>query len=54
MRGEYYLGASSAVFGDRDAIMAGFLSITSSVISWPERAEDPPSEVKMQTYDKIR
>ena len=49
MRDEYYLGASSAVLGDRDAIMAGLRSITSSVISWPERAEEPPSEVKMQT-----
>ena len=40
--------------GDRDAIMAGFRSMTSRVISWPERAEEPPSEVKIQTFDKIR
>ena len=33
--------------------MAGFRSMTSRVISWPERAEEPPSEVKIQTFDKI-
>ena len=39
--------------GDSDAIIAGFLSMTSRVISWPERAEEPPREVKIQTFDKI-